>query len=51
MVQRAQLVADGRVDEVCELWDAGGRLVGQATQLAAIRFLDDEAVVPHPDPA
>jgi hypothetical protein len=51
VVQRAQLVADGRVDEVCELWDAGGRLVGQATQLAAIRFLDDEAVVPHPDPA
>ncbi|MBX3286295.1 MAG: thioesterase family protein [Actinobacteria bacterium] len=36
--QRAQSVDDGRVDEVCELWDASGRLVGQATQLAAIRI-------------
>jgi hypothetical protein len=36
--QRAQVVDDGRVDEVCELWDANGRLVAQATQLAAIRI-------------
>lgn len=38
--QRAQAVDGGRVDEVCELWDASGRLVGQATQLAAIRIPD-----------
>lgn len=36
--QRAQVAGGGRVDEVCELWDASGRLVGQATQLAAIRI-------------
>ncbi len=35
--QRALLVADDRVDEVCEIWDTRGRLVAQATQLAAIR--------------
>lgn len=46
--QRVQQVAAGRVDEVCELWDADDRLVGQATQLAAIRFDDDAAVVPYP---
>lgn len=42
--QRALAVDDGRVDEVCELWDARGRLVGQATQLAAIRI--PEGVLP-----
>jgi hypothetical protein len=36
--QRAHVVDHGRVDEVCELWDASGRLVAQATQLAAIRI-------------
>jgi acyl-coenzyme A thioesterase PaaI-like protein len=36
--QRAQVVADDRVDEVCEIWDATDRLVAQATQLAGIRF-------------
>lgn len=36
--QRAQAVDDGRVDEVCEIWDATGRLVAQASQLAAIRI-------------
>lgn len=46
--QYAQLVAGGRVDEVCEVWDSADRLVGQATQLAAIRFADDAALVPHP---
>lgn len=36
--QRAKLVAGGLVDEVCELWDAQGRLVVQAVQLAMVRF-------------
>lgn len=36
--QRAQLVADDRVDEVCEVWDSSDRLVAQATQLAGIRI-------------
>jgi hypothetical protein len=48
--QAAQMVRDGRVDEVCEIWDAAGRLVGQATQLAGIRFEDPEALVPFPQP-
>ncbi|HEY4377575.1 MAG TPA: thioesterase family protein [Acidimicrobiales bacterium] len=39
--QRAQLVDDGRFDETCEIWDATGRLVAQATQLAAIRIPPD----------
>lgn len=38
--QRAQVVEAGRVDEVCDIWDASGRLVGQATQLAGIRIPD-----------
>ena len=46
--QRAFTVADGRVDEVCELWDSTDRLVGHATQLAAIRFEDESALVPFP---
>lgn len=37
VLQRAQLVADGRVDETCLVWDAAGRLVAQATQLAGLR--------------
>ncbi len=36
--QVARLVEDGLVDEVCEVWDARGRLVAQATQLAKVRF-------------
>ncbi len=36
--QRAKLVAGGLVDEVCELWDAAGRPVVQAAQLAMVRF-------------
>lgn len=35
--QRAGLVEARTVDEVCEVWDSRGRLVAQATQLAAIR--------------
>lgn len=39
--QVAHAIDDGRVDETCEIWDATGRLVGQATQLAAIRLPGD----------
>ena len=37
--QRAHLVRHGLVDETCHVWDTDGHLVGQATQLAAVRFL------------
>jgi hypothetical protein len=37
----AGLVADGSVDETCVLWDSRGRMVGQSTQLARLRFPDD----------
>ena len=40
--QRAQSVDHDRVDEVCEIWDATGRLVAQATQLAGIRIPEGE---------
>lgn len=43
--QTAHSIDDGRVDEACEIWDSTGRLVGQATQLAAIR-IPDGAVPP-----
>jgi hypothetical protein len=36
--QRARLVADGRVDEDCDVWDSTGALVGSAVQLAALRL-------------
>jgi hypothetical protein len=36
--QTAHSIDDHRVDEVCEIWDSTDRLVGQATQLAAIRI-------------
>jgi Thioesterase-like superfamily len=38
VVQRAQLVDAGLVDETCLVWDRTGRLVAQGTQLAGIRF-------------
>jgi acyl-coenzyme A thioesterase PaaI-like protein len=38
VVQRVQLIAGQRFDEVCFIWDAAGRLVAQATQLAGIRL-------------
>ena len=38
VLQRAQLIADRRVDEVCYVWDHTGRLVAQGTQLAGIRL-------------
>ena len=43
--QRVQVVADDRVDEVCEVWDSTDRLVAHATQLAGIR-LDPGAGAP-----
>ncbi|GGM80673.1 thioesterase family protein [Dactylosporangium sucinum] len=36
--QRARLLSDSLVDQVCEIWDAEGRVVVQATQLAAYRI-------------
>jgi hypothetical protein len=38
ILQRAQLVDAGRVDESCFVWDMSGRLVAQGTQLAGIRL-------------
>jgi acyl-coenzyme A thioesterase PaaI-like protein len=38
VLQRAHLIDAHRVDESCFVWDAGGRLVAQATQLAGIRL-------------
>lgn len=37
VLQKARLIAGGRVDEACFVWDATGKLVAQATQLAGIR--------------
>lgn len=38
ILHRAQLIAAGRVDEACWVWDSRGRLVAQGTQLAGIRL-------------
>jgi Thioesterase-like superfamily len=38
VLQKANLVDDGRVDESCFVWDSSGRLVAQGTQLAGIRL-------------
>ena len=38
VLQRAQLIDAGRVDESCFVWDMSGRLVAQGTQLAGIRI-------------
>jgi hypothetical protein len=35
---RVQVIQDGFADEICEVWDAGDRLVAQSTQLAALRL-------------
>ncbi len=35
---RVQVIEDGLVDEVCEVWDSRDRLVAQSTQLGAIRI-------------
>ena len=36
----SRLVQDGLLDELCEVWDSSGRLVAQASQLAAARMPD-----------
>jgi hypothetical protein len=41
---RARLVESDMVDEVCDVWDARGRLVAQATQLAGVRVAGTRAV-------
>jgi hypothetical protein len=38
VLQRAQLIEAGRVDEACFVWDTTGRLVAQGTQLAGVRL-------------
>ncbi len=38
VLHRAQVVADGRVDETCFIWDVNGTLVAQSTQLAGVRL-------------
>jgi hypothetical protein len=38
VLQRAQLIDAGRVDESCFVWDMSGRLVAEGTQLAGIRL-------------
>lgn len=40
---RARVVAAGRVDEECDVWDAAGTLVASARQLAAIRIPGEDA--------
>jgi hypothetical protein len=46
--QAIGVVADGRIDEVCELWDADGHLVAHSSQLAVVRFDDPDALAPPP---
>jgi acyl-coenzyme A thioesterase PaaI-like protein len=36
VVSRARLIDPQCVDETCDIWDVTGRLVAQATQLAAV---------------
>jgi Acyl-CoA thioesterase C-terminal domain/Acyl-CoA thioesterase N-terminal domain len=38
ILQRAQLVDAGRLDEACFVWDHTGRLVAQGVQLAGVRL-------------
>lgn len=38
ILQRANLIQGSMVDETCYVWDSNHNLVGQATQLAAIRL-------------
>jgi hypothetical protein len=38
VMQRANLIDAGRVDETCWVWDSTGRLVAQGSQLAGIRL-------------
>ncbi|MEU7869744.1 thioesterase family protein [Dactylosporangium sp. NPDC049140] len=36
--QYTRMVTDGQLDQVCEVWDAAGRTVAQASQLAVYRM-------------
>lgn len=38
ILHRAGLIADGRIDESCFVWDCTGQLVAHGTQLAGIRL-------------
>jgi hypothetical protein len=38
ILHKAALIEAQKVDEVCSVWDARGRLVAQSTQLAGIRL-------------
>jgi acyl-CoA thioesterase len=38
--QRSRVLSGSLVDQVCEAWDSRGRVVVQATQLAAVRMKD-----------
>lgn len=38
VAHRATLIADGMLDEACEIWDSTGALVAQSTQLAMYRL-------------
>jgi Thioesterase-like superfamily len=43
---RARLVEADLIDEACDVWDSRGRLVAQATQLAAVRIPENRPVDP-----
>ncbi|HVA43183.1 MAG TPA: thioesterase family protein [Acidimicrobiales bacterium] len=48
----SRLVQDGLLDELCEVWDSSGRLVAQASQLAAARIpTGPEGALQAPAPA
>lgn len=38
VLQRANLITDGRVDETCLVWDSQGQLVAHGSQLAGVRL-------------
>jgi hypothetical protein len=38
VLQRAQMIADGRLDEACFVWESTGRLMAHGIQLAGIRL-------------
>lgn len=46
--QRARLVTEALVDQVCEVWDSTGQPVAQATQLAAYRRGQPGDTAAHP---
>jgi hypothetical protein len=50
VLQKANVVDGGRVDESCFVWDSSGRLVAQGTQLAGIRLGKVQAPSVGPQP-